>query len=422
MQTRHHDHVSASLKLKNELSTAETEWGLQRLVGWWIQSERKRCAHTPLQDAFLTKHDPERKIYCKSEHPRAILLHNTAWDRSNHSTSAHPPLQDAFLRNTIPKERSIVNVSTQEPSCSTTPRGTEATTVQVRTHHYKTPFLRNTIQKERSIVKVSTQEPSCSTTPRGTEATTAQDTASKRLKWMKEDSTTVKKYFQNYICGTRIGYPGKKTYWVSWANTICHIRGSRLKSRSWTTSDYMQLNRTWKVGGKSAGSAIGSAPMCVFACVTIACARSATTQTELRAMIMMQKPTLQPRVRLPLLMSTYETTLNVRVSLWTNSSTLWHTSWIWWHQTRLCNCVLRFMMKWRSTVPRRYCMISALIAITARIAWSNDRVAPERSRWAWRTLCNCLHENMTQSLWVLWRRIWGSYIRSVITTWTCSRY
>ena len=39
--------------------------------------------------------------------------------------------------------------------------------------------------------------------------------------------------------------------------------------------------------------------MCVFACVTIACARTATTQTELRpkvvrAMIMMQKPTLQP--------------------------------------------------------------------------------------------------------------------------------
>ena len=101
-------------------------------------------------------------------------------------------------------------MSTQEPSCSTTPRGTEATTVQVRTHHYKTPFLRNTIPKERSIVKVSTQEPSWSTTPRGTEATTVQDTASKRLKWTKEDSTTEKKYFQNYICGTRIGYPGKK--------------------------------------------------------------------------------------------------------------------------------------------------------------------------------------------------------------------
>ena len=73
---------------------------------------------------------------------------------------------------------------------------------------------------------------------------------------------------------------------------------------------------TW-VGGKSAGSAIGSAPMCVFACVTIACARTATTQTELRpkvvrAMIMMQKSTLQPLVRLSLrLMSTTtnETTL-----------------------------------------------------------------------------------------------------------------
>ena len=115
-----------------------------------------------------------------------------------------------FLRNTIPKERSIVKVSTEEPSGSTTARGTEATTVQVRTHDYKTPFLRNTIPKERSIVKVSTQEPSCSTTPRGTEATTVQDTASKRLKWTKEDSTTVKKYFQNCICGTRIGYPGKK--------------------------------------------------------------------------------------------------------------------------------------------------------------------------------------------------------------------
>ena len=56
--------------------------------------------------------------------------------------------------------------------------------------------------------------------------------------------------------------------------------------------------------------------MCVFACVTIACARTAKTQTELRpkvvrAMIMMQKPTLQPLVRLPLLMSTYETTLKV---------------------------------------------------------------------------------------------------------------